>query len=42
MAEDGYRELKDRLKLECQRVQKKTVDSSKSAVDEAQHALNEY
>jgi hypothetical protein len=42
MAENGFIELKDKLKLECQRIQKKTVDSSKSAMDEAQHALNDY
>jgi hypothetical protein len=42
MAENGYIELKNKLKLECQKVQKRTVDSSKAALDEVQHALNEY
>jgi hypothetical protein len=42
MAENGYIELKNKLKLECQNVQKKNVDSSKAALDEAQAALNDY
>jgi hypothetical protein len=42
MAEKEYIELKNRLIAECQRVQKKAVDSSKSAMDEAQQALNDY
>jgi len=42
MADNGYIELKNKLKLECQRAQQKTVDSSKAAMDEAQHALNDY
>jgi len=42
MAENGYLELKNKLKLECQRVQKKTVDTSKAVLDEAQNALNDY
>ncbi len=42
MADIGHIDLKNKLKLECQRVQKKTVDSTKAALDEAQNALNEY
>lgn len=42
MAENGYIELKNKLKLECQKVQKKTLDSSKAAMDETQIALNDY
>ena len=42
MAENGHIELKNKLKLECQKVQKKAVDSSKAAMDEAQQALNDY
>ncbi len=42
MDENEYIELKKRLKTECEKVQKKAVDSTKSALDEAQHALYEY
>ena len=42
MIENEYIELKNRLVVECQRVQKKAVDSTKSAMDEAQNALNDY
>jgi len=42
MTENDYIELKNRLVSECQRVQKKTVVSSKSEMDETQHALNDY
>ena len=42
MAGNGNIELKNKLKLECQRVQKKIVDTSKATLDEAQNALNEY
>jgi len=42
MAENEYIELKNRLVVECQRVQKKAVDNTKSEMDEAQNALNDY
>lgn len=42
MKENDYIELKNRLLQECQQVQKKVVDSTKSAMDEVQQALNEY
>jgi hypothetical protein len=42
MTENDYIKLKNRLVTECQKVQQKTVTSSKSAMDEAQQALNEY
>ncbi|KPK85168.1 MAG: hypothetical protein AMS27_08185 [Bacteroides sp. SM23_62_1] len=42
MKENAYIELKSRLLKECERVQKKVVDSAKAAMDEVQLALNEY
>ncbi len=42
MVENEHFELKKRLKSECEKAQKKAVDSTKSALDEAQHALNDY
>jgi hypothetical protein len=42
MADNENIKLKNRLVAECQRVQKKAVDSTKSAMDEAQNALNDY
>ena len=42
MSENGYIELKNRLIAECTKVQQRTVNSSKSAMDEAQQSLNEY
>jgi hypothetical protein len=42
MAENEYIELKNRLVVECQRVQKKALDNTKSEMDEAQNALNDY
>ena len=42
MKENNYIELKNRLLQECHQVQKKVVDSAKSAMDEVQQALNEY
>jgi hypothetical protein len=42
MTENEHIELKNSLLAECARVQQKTVDSSKAAMDEAQQALNDY
>jgi hypothetical protein len=42
MTENDYIELKNRLVTECIKAQQKTVNSSKSAMDETQQALNDY
>lgn len=42
MTEKDYIELKNRLVTEFSNVQQKTVNISKSAMDEAQQALNDY
>jgi hypothetical protein len=42
MTENENIELKNRLVTECTKAQQKTVNSSKSAMDEAQQALNDY
>jgi hypothetical protein len=42
MTENDHIELKNRLIAECTKAQQKTVDSSKSAMDEAQQSLNDY
>jgi len=42
MTENNHIELKNRLVTECIKVQQKTVNSSKAAMDEAQQALNDY
>jgi hypothetical protein len=42
ITEKEYVPLKKQLLGECQNIQKKAIDSSKTAMDEAQVALNEY